>query len=219
MLSINFHLRNPKESKEQSIWAVFYIESKRFRIETNQSILPRNWSKDKHKALSSYKDSDKLNRLLNEMTNYIDGHITNIKLKKKRFSKDELQVSFNAHFKIGEEKQKQDGEIVDFVSFIENYLESRKDISTRTQIIRKSTFRRILIAFDLVPKMVFERWKKMSNKEKAASNILKADKRLDFEQIDYNWMKQYHIWLLNHKYSYKKNDSTSRPSEYASSWL
>ncbi|CAN5465300.1 site-specific integrase [soil metagenome] len=206
MLSINFHLRNPKESKEQSIWAVFYIENKRFRIETNQSILPRNWSKDKHKALSSYKDSDKLNRLLNEMTDYIDGHITNIKLKKKRFSKEELQASFNTHFKIGEEKQKQDGEIVDFVSFIENYLLNRKDISSRTQIIRKSTFRRILIAFDLVPKIVFERWRKMSNKEKAASSILKADKRLDFEQIDYNWMKQYHNWLLNHKYPYKKNN-------------
>ena len=29
-----------------------------------------NWSKDKHKALSSYKGCDELNRLLNEMADY-----------------------------------------------------------------------------------------------------------------------------------------------------
>lgn len=206
MLSINLHLRNPKELKEQSIWAIFYINNTRFRIDTEQSILPRNWSKDKHKALSGHKGCEKLNLLLNEMKDFIATYISDLKLSKKIFSKYELQDCFSAHFKIGKEKQKQAGEIVDFVSFIENYLNSRKDVSNRTQIIRKSTFKRILIAFDLVPKKSLDRWKKMSNKEKASSDILKAERRLEFDQIDYQWIKQYHNWLLNHDYSYKKNN-------------
>ncbi len=204
MININFHLRDLTEKKEQRIWAVFFNENIRVKIDTNQFIIPANWSKDKQKALTSHKKCDKLNGLLREMADFIDSYVKNLKLKKKRFYRDELQNEFALNFKIGANKPKTEDEVVDFISFIEKYLASRKDLAEGTSSNRRCALRNIMMAFNLIPQKLVKQWENMSNFERRSSDILKPDKQLDFEQIDYNWMRQYHSWLLNYTFTINK---------------
>jgi hypothetical protein len=205
MVNVNFHLRSLTKKNAQRVWAVFFADNVRVKIDTNQSIKPDDWNKSKQKALTSHKESDRLNRLLREMEDYIDSYISNLKLKKQRFYKDELQNEFNLHFKIGDNKPEMDGEVVDFISFIEKYLESRKDLGDGTMRTRRSALRKIIVAFNLASPKLLKQWGNMSNAEKRVSDILIADKQLDFDQIDYNWMRNYHTWLLNYTFTSKKN--------------
>ena len=91
MLNINLHPRDLNMSTKQRIWAVFFIEKVRIKIDTNQFILPKNWSKDKQKVLSSYKEHEVLNQILKEQVEYIENYLNKLKLKKKRFYKDALK--------------------------------------------------------------------------------------------------------------------------------
>ena len=156
MSNINFHLRSLTEKTPQSIWAVFYNENKRIRIDTNQEIKPSDWSKDKKKALTSYKEHEKLNKLLKEQSDFIEKYLETIKLKKKRFYNDELQVEFNNHFKIGENKPKQEGDIVDLISFINNHIASRKHIAKGTKKNNGVTRKHIYYCFGLIESKILK---------------------------------------------------------------
>lgn len=194
MLSINFHLRSLTEKKPQSIFAVFYVENSRTRIFTNQQITPSDWSKDKQKA----KSNDKLNKLLKEQAEFIESYVENIKLKKKRFYKDELQGAFNSHFKIGDNLPKTEGEVVDFVSFIENYIKDRKHIAVGTKKNNNVTRMQLYYCFKLADKKVIKEWKSMTKlQRKANPDFLKATKQIDFDQVNYSLMEQFHKYLLD----------------------
>lgn len=206
MTNINFHPRDLTQKASQRIWAIFYIDTKRVKIDTNQSIYPKDWSKDKQRSLSSHKNYDKLNKLLKEQSEFISDYIENLKSKKKRFYKDELQEAFNLHFRIGENKPKEEGDVVDFISFIDKYILNRKDLTEGTHQTLRGARKNIIIANNLVSPKLLSQWKKMSLKEKRLNpDFLQPTKQLDFDSIDKKWMENYNTWLLNATYIEKRD--------------
>ena len=204
MLNVNYYLRNLTKNIPQSIWAVFYIENTRFMISTNQFILPKDWSKDKKKALTSYREHIKLNNLLKEQSEFISSYVDKLKLKKKRFYKDELLEEFNRNFRIGENLPKKEGDVVDFISFIDKYIESRKDLAPGSVTILRGTRKHILIAFNLVSKKMLNRWEAMNKQQKSENlDFLQPTKQVDFNEINYNWMVEYNTYLLNATFTEK----------------
>lgn len=194
MLTINNYLRSYTEKNPQRIWAVFYIEGKIFKINTNQHIKPSDWSKDKQKA----KQNTKLNTLLKEQSEFIEKHIEALKLKKKRLYRDELQAEFNRHFKIGENISKKESEIVDFVSFIEDYINNRKHIAEGTTKNNTTTKKHLYYCFEIYDKKLMKQYKAMKKPErKEKSDFLIPKKQIDFDQVDYKFMEQFHKYLLD----------------------
>jgi len=45
MINIKLHPRDLKAKKTQSIWAVFHIEKNKIKINTNQFVNPKDWSR------------------------------------------------------------------------------------------------------------------------------------------------------------------------------
>ena len=204
MVNINFYLRSYTEKKSQRIWAVFYVDGKIFKIDTNQHIHPSDWSKDKKRALTSFQESIKLNKLLKEQAEFLENYLRNIKLMKKRLYKDELQEEFNRHFRIGENLPKKEGDVVDFISFIDKYIESRKDLAPGSITVLRGTRKHILIAFNLVPKKMLNQWEAMNKMRKNENpDFLQPTKQVDFNEINYNWMVEYNTYLLNATFTEK----------------
>lgn len=204
MLNINLHPRNLKMATAQRIWAVFFIEKERIRIDTNQFIHPKNWSKDKQKALSIYKHHEILNQILKEQVEFLENYVSKLQLKKKRFYKDELQKEFNYHFKIGAAKPKEEGEVVDFISFIDRYLANRTDVAEGTHQTLRGTRKNILFAFKLVPEKMLKEWEKMNIlQRKQNPDFLQPDRLVEFEEINYNWMQEFNSYLLKKSFKVK----------------
>lgn len=198
MANINFYLRSYAEKNPQRIWAVFYLEGIVFKIDTNQTIIPANWSKDKKKALTGCKEYEKLNKLLKEQSEYLENYLTHFKLKKKRLYKDEIQDEFNRHFKIGENLPKKEGDVVDFISFIDHYIRSRKDLADGSITILKGTRKHILMGFNLLQPKMLKQWEAMSRKQKHDNpDFLQPIKPIDFDEVNFNWMERFNIYLLN----------------------
>jgi integrase len=205
MLNINNYLRSYTEKTPQRIWAVFYLDGKICKINTNQSIKPSDWSKTSQKA----KQNEKLNKLLKEQAEFIEDYIEKLKLKKKRFYKDELQSDFNNHFKIGENRPKSEDSVVDFISFIEKYLVNSKHLSDGTHRNMGTTLRHLTYCFNLAPASDIKKWKEMSKKEKMDNpDFIKPSKQIDFEEINYKWFQFFHTYFLKATYSEKKNGTT-----------
>lgn len=215
-MNINFHPRNLTQKTAQRIWAIFYVEKQRIRIDTNQFILPSDWSRDKQRALTNNANAEKINKLLKEQKNYIDRcateSITQLSKNKKRFYKvdfeKQVQDKFNYHFKIGENKPQREDEVVDFISFIDKYIESRKELSIGTLKSMRSARKNIVMAFNLVPQKMMQRWEAMSAREKNQNpDFLVLNKQLEFEEINKNWMMAFHNWLLNATFKEKNKAS------------
>ncbi|MGZ4079177.1 MAG: tyrosine-type recombinase/integrase, partial [Bacteroidia bacterium] len=166
---------------------------------------PSDWSTDKKKAKTSYKQYESLNKLLKEQSEFIGNYVEKLKLKKKRFYKDELKSEFNSHFKIGENISKNENDVIDFISFIDKYLLDRKDLANGSQRVLKLTRRHIFYAFNLVTPTIKKQWLTMNKTERIANpDFLIASKQIDFDQIDFNWMQEFHSYLLNARFCDKK---------------
>lgn len=216
MININFHPRNLTQKTPQRIWAVLFIEKKRIRIDTNQSILPTDWSKDKKKALSSHPNADKLNKLLKEQKDaleaIVEAELMKLSKEKKRFYKDmfevNIQEAFDLHFKIGERKPKTEGEVIDFISFIDKYLEGRKDLAEGTHQTLRGTRKNILFAFNMISDKMKREWENMNIlQRKLNPDFLQPNRLMEFDEINYNWMQEFNTYLLKKtfKVKFKKN--------------
>ena len=205
MTNINLQLRDISSKKPQRIWAVFFINKNRIKVDTNQSIIPKDWSKDKQKALTSHKDYEKVNKLFNEQKDVISNYIDELKLKKKRFYKDELENHFNNHFKIGEIKTKGNGEVVDFISFLDKWITGRVELQQSSRNKYETARKNILLAFNLCGERQSKQWKKMSIRERKLNPFLLTPiKLLEFDEINYNFMDRYNKWLYNATFKTKK---------------
>lgn len=205
MTNVNFNLRNPKGNSPQSIWAVFYVSGDRTKINTNQTILPKDWSRSNQKALSGYIHSGLLNKLLKEQTDFISDYIELKKLKKQRFNKEDLKIDFNNHFKIGEPTARRDGDATDFISFIDKCIESRPDLSKGAIADLRIAKNHIMYAFDLLPQKLRDQWDRMSSAEKELNpDFLQPTRIIDFDDIGQAWMQKFHNYFLKTTYTVKR---------------
>lgn len=163
---------------------------------------------EQKKYLASYNDSAKLNKLLRQkkdmLEDCIQKSLNKLQRDKKRFYKDAFQVAlqdeFNLHFKIGENKPKKEDDVVDFISFIDKYILSRKDLCEGSIKVMKGTRKHLLFGFNLVNQKIINQWKVTSNFERKGV-ILEPSKQIDFDQIDYNFFVEFHNYLLNATFS------------------
>ncbi len=204
MVNINLHPRDLTKKTAQRIWAIFYVEGNRIKIDTNQFVYPNNWSKERQKALVNHPEQKKFNAFLKEQIEYIENFVEGLKIKKKRFYKDELQKEFNYHFKIGPVRPKEEGAVVDFISFIDRFLANRKDLAEGTHQTLRGTRKNILFAFNLVPDKMKNDWEKMNVlQRKLNADFLQPDRLMEFEEINYNWMQEFSSYLLKKSYKVK----------------
>lgn len=103
------------------------------------------------KAISSQTNYKLQNALLKEQAEFIENYLEKLKLKKKLFYKDELEKEFNRNFRIGENIPEVEGEVVDFISFIDKYIDDRKHLEEGTHQTLRGTRKHIVLAFNLVP--------------------------------------------------------------------
>lgn len=205
MTNVNFNLRNPKENSPQSIWAVFYVDAVRRKINTNQTVLPDHWGRKSQKAKSGHAGADALNKLLKEQEDFISDYVEAVKTKKRRFDMDELKIDFNNNFKIGMPVAKNEGDATDLISFIDKYIEDRPDLSKGTIADLRIAKNHVMYAFNLVPQKLRDEWNKMSSMEKELHpDFLQPNKIIDFDEIGYDWMQKFHNYFLKTTYAVTK---------------
>ncbi len=205
MTNINLILRDKTSKKPQTIWAVFFINKVRIRVDTHQTIIPKDWSKDKQKALTSHKDYDKVNKLLGDQKDFIEKYLENLKFKKKLFWEDEFKNDFNRHFKVGVIKPKEN-EVTDFISFIDKWIDSRKDLAPESITTLELTKKYILVCFGLCPEKQINQWNNMSIRDrKLHPDLLQQNKPMDFDDVNFDWMDKFNTWLYNATYTSKKS--------------
>lgn len=214
MPNINFHLRDLKAQTAQKVKAIFFVENKMIRISTNQYIHPDNWSDTKKQAKVGLADSAKINKLLKEQKDYLGEIVEKVlnvlKRDKKRFHREafqtQIQEAFNQHFKIGEVKQKTEGQVVDFITFIDKYIKDNQDKQEGTLQTYRGTRKNILLAFDLVPRKLVQQWENMNVRERKLNpDFLAPNRPVDFDEIDEDWMQRFKNWLLQATFTEKKN--------------
>lgn len=209
MTNVNLNLRNPKEKKPQSIWAVFFVDSKRIKINTDQFVHPDNWSRKTQRSKSGHSNYKLLNDLLDEQVKFIKDYVADLSVKKKRFYADDLKVDFNNHFKIGIPVAKSAGEPTDFISFIDKYISERIDLKDGSLMDLKVARMHIIIAFKLAPKKMIDEWNSMTSTQKGLNpDFLQADKVLDFDEIGYDWIAKFYRYLLTTTYTAKRKGET-----------
>lgn len=212
MININLHPRDLKAKNPQSIWAVFHYEKNKIKINTNQFVNPKDWSRSQQKTLTSHLDYAKVNKLLKEKKEKIEELaeqlLNKLQREKKRFFKDvfqiEIQDKFNINFKIGQNKPKKEDEVVDFISFIDKYIASRKDLALGSQKILKGTRKHILLGFNLLNPKMIKQWNAMSNYQRKLNPLfLEPSKQIDFDEINYDWFVEFNTYLLNATFTEK----------------
>lgn len=198
MTNVNFGLRNPKEDAEQSIWARFYFNGKEFKVKTNLTVHPDNWNSKKQE----FKSDRATTKLLGEQQDFIGAFIDKLKVEKKPFFLDELREDFNTHFCIGEIITKEEKKEQDFITFINDYIDSRRDLSASSKRVLISTKQHILLAHKLVPEKMRNAWNKMSVYDKKHNpNFLQANKVVFFDEINYDWIDKIHEYFYETTYS------------------
>jgi len=141
--------------------------------------------------LTSHLDFAKVNKLLKEKKEKIEelaeGLLNKLQREKKRFFKNvfqiEIQDEFNINFMIGQNKQKKEDDVVDFISFIDKYITIRKDLALGSQKILKGTRKMILLGFNLLNPKMIKQWNAMSNYQRKLNPLfLEPSKQIDFDE-------------------------------------
>jgi site-specific recombinase XerD len=95
--------------------------------------------------------------------------------------------------------EKKEDAINDFTSFMDFYLDKKKDKKRNLQRLNQVK-KLVLVAFNLVSKKHLAEWQKLSSSQKSRTN-LKADKKLCFEEINLKFIESFREYMYTAKFT------------------
>lgn len=211
-MNVNFHLRNYKEKSIQTIFAFFYQDNVRYRIDTGLNVLPTHWSKPNQKMLFSNPNSNEFNKKLKLIGEKIIDYVDEIKRKNKRLYSDEIQNFINRLFNKSDYIQEDKNEINDFIAYMDHHIKTKGDKAKETLEALTQPRRNIIFAFGLCPEKKIKEYFNLGRKERKDSDLLTPTKIIEFDEIDSKFIEKFKFYLLNATFKvgdeiqhYKKN--------------
>lgn len=179
-------LKRP-EAKQSSLLTEFMKNGVPFKLYTGKTIYTKNWSSTKQVVLSGEENHTLINKYLDNWKMEIGRIIEELQANKMRLTKDVIQIQLDKAFK-KDCIEKIEDTVNDFTSFMDFYLEKKKDKKRNLQRLNQ-TKKLVLIGFDLISKKHLAEWEKLSIKEKSRTNH-KADHKLRFEDINLKFIEK-----------------------------
>jgi len=197
-MNISFFLRDNNAKKPQRIWAFFRENIEAFKIDTGRKIEPAQWSNSKQRVLSTFKHAKEYNSFLKEYAEQIEKLVLQLKNKKVRLDKYKIQEEIDKFYKVNQ-VESAPGEIVDFISFIDDYIISKKNLNPSKLSICKQIRMNIILAFNLADRKDIIRYNTLGNREKA-KYPLKPRRLLDFDDINLTFLEKFSEYLHVHQF-------------------
>jgi hypothetical protein len=203
MINVVYHLKTGPANKPALIQAYISLNKKREKLSTGKSITPTNWSKTKQQVLSVYKYSSEYNQHLKDFKESIERIGLEYEKKKARLDIYTLRELLEKEYK-KETIQVSKGEVNDFISFIDNYIQKNKQFSKSYKSMLMQVRMNIILAFNLTGKNEIARYKEMNPKQKSA-NPLSVERILDFDTVNYQFVEAFKQYLLGATFVQNKN--------------
>ena len=211
-MNVNFHLRNYTEKSSQTIFAFFYRENVRYRINTGLKVIPSNWSKSNQKMLSSCSSSNEFNKTLKLIEDKIVEYVDSLQLKNKRLYNDEIQNFINKLFNKSNYIKEDENEITDFIAYIDHHISTKGDKAKETLDALQQPRRNLIFAFGLCPDKKIKEYFSLGRKARKRGDLLIPNKIIEFDEIDSKFIERFKTYLLNATFKqgveghhYKKN--------------
>lgn len=190
-------LKRPNAT-QSSLMTEFMKNGVPFKLYTGKTIQTKNWSPSKQMVLSGEENYTFINKYLESWKNEISRIIEEFQANKIRVTKEAIQLELDKAFKKDTIEVKE-GEVNDFTSFMDFYLEKKRDKKPNLQRLNQ-TKKLILLAYGLISKKHLIEWETLSIKEKSRTN-LKADNKLRFEDINLKFIEKFREYMYTAKFT------------------
>jgi site-specific recombinase XerD len=204
-MSYKITLKRPTE-RESALMVKFMKNGEAFKFYTGKTITTKNWSVSKEQVLSGEENYQLINKYLYTWKGELKRIIEEMEATKTRLVKEEIQARLDTTMNNGKREKPIEGAITDFISFIDDVISTRKASQRTIQRIYQ-TKRMVILAFGLISKKRLAEWEDLSVKAKSKQNLT-ADKILRFEDINLNFLKKFHSYLLTATFSVKTSGET-----------
>jgi site-specific recombinase XerD len=122
-----------------------------------------------------------------------------LEAKQIRLSKEVIQIQLDKKFKKDSINAVSEGEVNDFISFIDFYIDKTKHKNRNNQRLNQ-TKKLVIMAFNLITKTHLSEWNALSVKEKSRNKLI-PDYKLRFEDINFNFIEKFRDYLYNVKFT------------------
>lgn len=168
---------------------------------TGKTIQKGNWSPTKQLVLSGEENYELINLYLDNWKIELKKLIAEFEAKKIRLNQKDIQDLLNKVMNKNTPESPKEGEISDFISFMDAYIIAKKAKKREIQKLQQ-TRKLVIIGFNLITKKHLAEWEQLSIKKKSATT-LKPDRKLSFEDINLPFIEKFKDFLLNAKYRVK----------------
>lgn len=190
-------LKRPK-AKQSSLMTEFMKNGVPFKLYTGKTIQSKNWSSSKQLVLSGEENHTLINKYLDNWKMEISRIIEELQSNKMRLTKEAIQIQLDKAFK-KDELETTENDVNDFTSFMEAYLEKKKDKKRNLQRLNQAK-KLVLMCFKLISKKRLADFEKLSIKEKSRTN-LKADRKLRFDDINLKFIEKFRDYMYKTKFT------------------
>lgn len=196
-MAFKLTLKRPN-AKQSSLMTEFMKNGVLFKLYTGKTIQTRNWSSTKQMVLSGEENYTIINKYLENWKSEISRIIESFQANQIRLTKEAIQIELDKAFKKDFIEAKENV-INDFTSFMDHYLEKKKDKKRNLQRLTQAK-KLVLLGFNLVSKKHMAEWEALSIKEKSRT-ILKADHKLRFEDINLGFIEKFRQYMYTAKFT------------------
>ena len=179
-MSYKITLKRPS-SQESALMVRFKKNGQEFKFYTGKTITSRNWSVSKEQVLSGEANHVLINRYLRNWKMELIRIIDDMEANKTRLVKEEIQKRLDIAMNNGKNEEFNDGDIMDFISFIDDLISNRKASQRAIQRFYQ-TKKMVILAFNLISKKRLAEWEGLSIKEKSRKQLI-TDNKLSLKRL------------------------------------
>lgn len=198
---LKLKLKRP-DAKRSALMTEFMKNGVSFKLYSGKTIQSKNWSSSKQMVLSGEENYTLINKYLDNWKMEISRIIEEIQSNKMRLTKETIQIQLDKAFK-KDELETTENNVNDFTSFMEAYIEKKKDKKRNLQRLNQSK-KLVFMCFGLISKKRLSDFEKLSIKEKSRTN-LKADRKLRFDCINLKFIEKFRDYMYKTKFTININ--------------
>ncbi len=199
-MTLKIRLKRPNE-KTSALYTEFSRNGTPFKFYTGKTIQCKNWSESKQEVLSKEENYDLINSYLEQWKTELKRIIAEMEAKREKLNKDIIQTRLDNYFRKGNTRSDSEGEITDFISFIEHYYTKTVERQIDTYRIPQTKVH-IILAFNLLTQKHLSDLKSRESKDNMSKN-LKADYKLPFEEVNLKLIEKFREYFIKATYSRK----------------
>ena len=174
----------------------------RFKFYPGKKVQTKNWSALRQEVLPREENHELINIFLINWKTQLSRIMAEMEGRRERLTKENIQHQLDIYFnKTSPTKKNEDPP--DFIAFTEAYISKR--IQNRNVVQKLAQTKRfVILANNLITKKNYEEWSRLTKNQKTASNF-KADKKLPFTEINFEFIERFREYLYNVQYSRYRN--------------